>query len=209
MARTNPLINSLLTSAGVAADVTQVAFFTNAINTRTKGLDIVIATSPKIGKGTLDLTAAINFNKTEIVGGTKTTDKLPSDQFGKTFFSRLEESRIVVGQPRDKFAFSAAYRSGGFNATLRATRFGEVAVWDAGNTALDEVFSPKTIIDASVGYKVKAVTLMLGANNLMDVYPDKIKNAGNTSDSRFIFSRNVTQFGFGGRYLYAALRVDL
>lgn len=209
MSRSNALINSLLTAGGAAADVTQVAFFTNAINTKTKGIDAVLGASPKLGTGTLDLTVAANFTKNEIDGAPKTTDKLPTDQFGKTFFSRLEESRVVVGQPRSKIAVSLGYRIAGVNINLRGTKFGEVAVWDNTNTALDEIFTPKTVIDATLSYKFKVATLTLGANNLTDVYPDKIKNLGNTSDGRFIYSRNVSQFGFGGRYLYAALRIDL
>ena len=212
MARTNALINSLLNAGGAAADVTQVAFFTNAINTKTQGIDLVLAASPKVGEGTLDLTLAANFTKNQIVGTPKTTDKLPIDQFGNIFFNKLEESRVVVGQPRQKIAGSVTYRIKGFNINLRATQFGEVAVWDnshATSTALDEIFSPKTIIDGTVSYKYKVATLTLGANNLTDVYPDKIKNLGNTSDGRFIYSRNVSQFGFGGRYIYAALRIDL
>ena len=208
MSRNNALINSLLTSGGAAADVTQVAFFTNAISTKTSGVDIVLGASPKLGTGVLDLTVAANFTENKINGVTQTTDKLPADQFGKTFFSRLEESRVVVGQPRSKLALSLGYRIKGFNINLRATKFGEVAVWDATNTALDETFSPKTITDLTVSYKYKVATLTLGANNLMDVYPDKMKILGNTSDGRFIYSRNVSQFGFGGRYVYTAIRVD-
>ena len=209
MSRSNTLINSLLTAGGAAADVTQVAFFTNAINTKTQGIDIVFGGSPKVGKGILDMTFAANFTENKIDGTPKTTDKLPTDQFGKTFFSRLEESRIVVGQPKSKIAISVAYRISGLNINLRATRFGDVAVWDNTNIALDEVFTPKMITDATISYKYKVGTLTLGANNLLDVYPDKIKNLGNTSDGRFIYSRNVSQFGFGGRYIYAALRVDI
>lgn len=209
MSRTNALINSLLIAGGAAADVTQVAFFTNAIDTRTRGIDAVMGASPKLGEGFLDLTLAANFTKNEIDGVPKTTDKLPADQFGKTFFSRLEESRIVAGQPRSKIAGSVGYRVLNLATQLRATRFGEVAVWDNTNIALDEHFSPKTIVDLNLSYTYKSTTLSVGSNNLFDTYPDKIKNLGNTSDGRFIYSRNVTQFGFGGRMIYAALRLDI
>ena len=53
------------------------------------------------------------------------------------------------------------------------------------------------------------ITFTLGTNNITDDYLAKIHNQGNTSDGRFIYSRNVTQFGFGGRYIYAAVRIDL
>ncbi len=212
MARSNALINTLLTEGGVDPSVTQVAFFTNAINTKTQGIDAVLSASPKLGEGTFEFTLAANFTRNEIIGTPKTTDKLPVTTFGNIFFNKLEESRIVVGQPQSKIAQSITYRNGGFNINLRATNFGEVAVWDnshATSTALDENFSAKTIIDGTVSYKYKVTTLTLGGNNLMDIYPDKIKSLGNTSDGRFIYSRNVSQFGFGGRYIYAALRIDL
>jgi len=209
MSRSNALINSLLIAGGAAADVTQVAFFTNAINTSTRGIDAVLGASPKMGNGFLDLTLAANFTKNEIDGPIKTTDKLPADDFGKTFFSRLEESRVVVGQPKSKIAASLGYRIVNFSTQLRATRFGEVAVWDNTNMVLDESFSSKTIVDLNLSYTFKIATLSLGSNNLFDVYPDKIKNLGNTSDGRFIYSRNVTQFGFGGRTLYTALKIDI
>ena len=158
----------------------------------------------------MDITAGANFNKTEIIGSPKTTDKLPADDFGKTFFSRVEESRIVAGQPRSKISLGLSYRLGNFNAMLRGTNFGQVEIWDAVKPELDEKQTPKTVLDLSIGYKFfDKVTFTLGANNITDVYPDKIVNAGNSSDGRFIYSRNITQFGFGGRYIYAGARIDL
>jgi iron complex outermembrane recepter protein len=205
MNRTNTVVNQILTAAG-QTEVNAAAFFTNAISTNTRGIDAVFTLAPRFRNGSgLDLTLAANFTENEIDGPIKTTPKLPADQFGRTFFSRLEESRIVVGQPRSKFAASATYRTGKLIGTLRAIRFGEVATWDETNTALDEVFSPKIVTDASLGYKVhKFVTATLGVNNLFDTYPDPIKNAGNRSDNRFVYSRGVTQFGFGGRYWFLA-----
>jgi iron complex outermembrane recepter protein len=209
LARSNAVIDKLLDDAKIADDVTQVAFFTNSISTSTQGIDVVLASSPKIGKGTLDVMVAANFTENKITGTTETSSVLPADQFGKTFFSRLEESRILVGQPRQKIAGSVGYRIYGIAANVRATNFGNVTSWDVSNPANDETFSPKTVFDVSLAYKFKVATLTLGANNVTDVYPDKLKVKGNTSDGRFIYSRNVTQFGFGGRYVYAALRVDI
>ncbi len=210
LSRSNAVIGSLLDAANIPKDVTTIAFFTNAIDTRTKGLDVVLSSSNKIGSGQLDFTAGANFNSTSIIGSPKTTDKLPADAFGKTFFSRVEESRIVAGQPRKKISLSLNYKIGNLNAMLRGTNFGQVEIWDPVKPELDEIQTPKTVIDMSLGYKfANKFTLTLGANNLSDVYPDKIKNAANSSDSRFIYSRNVTQFGFGGRYLFAGFRVDI
>jgi iron complex outermembrane receptor protein len=156
----------------------------------------VVGSSFPISSGSLDITAGANFNKSSIDGTTKTTDKLPVDAFGKTFFIRTEESRIVAGQPNRKLALLLNYKINKFNAMLRGTNFGQFEIWDASNVALDEVQTPKTAFDLSLGYQLlKKATLTLAVNSLTDFYPDKIKNAGNSSAARFIYSRNITQFG--------------
>mgnify|MGYP003131871568 FL=1 len=44
----------------------------------------------------------------------------------------------------------------------------------------------------------------VGANNLLDVYPDRAKEEfNNRSDGRFDWSRRVQQFGIDGRFLFA------
>ena len=73
------------------------------------------------------------------------------------------------------------------------------------------------------------LNLTVGANNLFDVYPDKAyidpRNnqfnfsrdpannyttvRDNTSNGHFMYSRNVTQFGFNGRYVFARLTFRL
>jgi iron complex outermembrane receptor protein len=57
----------------------------------------------------------------------------------------------------------------------------------------------------------------IGANNAFDIYPDKLKwfrdgkkdkanpYYSNTSDGRFVYSRNATQFGMNGGYYYISL----
>jgi iron complex outermembrane receptor protein len=56
---------------------------------------------------------------------------------------------------------------------------------------------------------LNAINLTIGANNIGDVYPDKLKNFLNTSDGRFVYSRNATQFGFNGGYYYTSLVFDI
>lgn len=209
--RSNPVVNTILTPY---PDVNAAQFFTNAINTETKGIDVVASLKPKVGKGSLEFTLAGNFNQTNVVGNIKGTPVIPPDQFGNVLFSRLERSRIEVAQPRSKITLSSNYKIGKYGFYLRFTRFGEVEVWDP-NPALDEKFSPKVVTDMSIARKLgKNITVVLGANNLFDVYPDPIKvrnypvpnSVGpfldNSSFNRFIYSRAATQFGFNGGYYY-------
>jgi iron complex outermembrane receptor protein len=183
-------------------DVNSAAFFTNAINTVTKGVDIVANTGGKIGKGRLDLTLAINATKTLLDGPIKTGDKLPTSLFSGVLFNATEIGRIEWGQPREKQSLNVKYTYGSWNFNLRNTRFGQVRSFDP-NPALNEVFTAKIITDFSLGYKLKnGVLLTAGANNIFDIYPDKLQVVANRSNNRFIYSRNATQFGFNGGYYF-------
>jgi iron complex outermembrane receptor protein len=92
------------------------------------------------------------------------------------------------------------------------------------------VWGGKVITDLSVGYKFSdSFRLTIGANNLFDIYPDKnygptavkvpaLDASGNltyvnaapidlTNQNQFVYSRNTSQFGMNGRFLFA--RVNL
>lgn len=213
------IVANILNAAG-QQEVNAAQFFANAVNTRTRGIDIVVATSPRLNKGTLDLTFAANFNETRLTGDIKRPANLPNDAvFGNFLFNRQDSARLTLAQPKSKIAFTANYRLNKFGAVLRLTRFGEVATYDPANPLLDEFFSPKLVTDFSVSYRVfKNLTATLGANNILDVYPDKLQKTAqptpsrfgsavldNSSFGRFVYSRNATQFGFNGGYYFLNL----
>lgn len=210
------VVAGILNGAG-ARDVNAAAFFTNAINTRTRGLDVVIATSPKINTGKLDLTLAANFNRTDI-SELRGTERIPNDNtFGNVLFNRQQRGFIELANPRSKITLGANYTINKLRFNVRATRFGQVGVRDPANTLLDETYSPGTVTDINVGYALtKAITIAIGANNVLDVYPDKIQNTqafvspplDNTSFGRFVYSRNATQFGFNGGYYFLNLSAN-
>ena len=85
-----------------------------------------------------------------------------------------------------------------------------VNVFTGQKETLDQVFSAKTVTDASLSYDLnKTFTITAGANNLFDVYQDKHTHSGNVSLGRFIYSRRVEQMGFNGRYVFARLSFSL
>lgn len=216
--RSSPVVNAILTPY---PDVNAAQFFTNAVNTETKGIDVVVSYRPRMSRGTLDLTLAGNFNRTFVVGTIRGTDKIPADQFGNVLFSRLEKSRLEESQPRSKVSASANYKLGKFGSMIRFTRYGEVYTRDASDPTLDETFNARIVSDLNISYKIaKILTATIGANNILDVYPDKMKVVNvpvpgsvgpfldNSSFGRFVYSRNATQFGFNGGYYYLNLTLN-
>jgi len=193
-------------------NITSFKFFTNAINTETNGFDIIATYSDlAIGKGELNISLAANFNKTEIVGDLKTPALLESE--GNALFDRKERSRIETARPNDKIILGLNYKIGGFTAVLNNTRFGEVTWRHASDEAKDQVFSAKIITDLTLNYDFNdKLRLSVGANNLLDVYPDELDSKGDVLTDlggRFQYAWEVNQFGFNGRYMFAKLNVKL
>jgi iron complex outermembrane receptor protein len=216
---TGQRVAQILDQAG-QQEVNAAVFFTNAVSTRTRGLDVVLSGTQPIGTGSLTVTLAGNVNRTEVQGEPKVSETLPPDQFGNILFNRQERARLELAQPRSKYTLGMNYKVGSFGTNLRFTRFGRVESFDPSNPALDETFSPKVVTDLSVSYRfTKNIGLMIGANNLFDVYPDPLQknqwptptnptSLDNTSFNRFVYSRNVTQFGFNGGYYYFSLTAN-
>jgi iron complex outermembrane receptor protein len=202
-------VNNILSQYPDLNDVSSVIFFTNAVDTRTKGIDAVIAFSDKMGSGQLTVTAAANFTETKVQGDARVstiTDPALQDRL----FARDEKGRIEEAQPRHKVSVNFNYRIGKCVVNVRSTRFGKVSTRDPGNPLLDEFFGHKNVTDASIGYKIaNFANITIGANNIGNTYPDKLKNFGNTGEGRFVYSRAATQFGFSGGYYYTSLVFEL
>ena len=204
-----PAVDQILDQYPELDDVSAVIFFTNAIDTRTQGIDAVVSFVDKLGNGQFTLTGAANFNETRVQGQADVST-ITDPALQARLFARDEEGRIEEAQPRHKISINFNYRVSKWTFNVRSTRFGEVATRDPGNPALDEFFSPKTVTDASMTYKLKnLVNITVGANNIANTYPDKLKHFINTSEGRFVYSRNATQFGFNGGYYYTSLIFEL
>ncbi len=208
---TNPEVDSLLKSSSIDGypDVGQVSFFSNAINTRTKGIDIVIHGKWKIRKAQLIGSLAANFTKTRLFDEIKTVPNLsPTTANKNSLFDDEQRSDVERGQPRSKIILSLNYQREKIGFILRNTRFGENAYQFS--SGLLETFSPKILTDVSISYSPKAwLTITAGVNNVFNVYPDPIKNYANTGEGKTIYALDVWQFGFMGGYYYVSIGLNL
>ncbi|HET9277707.1 MAG TPA: TonB-dependent receptor, partial [Flavitalea sp.] len=177
--RANPEVDSLLKSSSLDGyrDIQQVSFFSNAINTRTRGIDIVIHGKWKIRKAQLMGSLAANFTKTRLFGEIKTVPNLSASTANiNSLFDDEQKSDMERGQPRSKIILSLNYQGEKVGFILRNTRFGENAYQFSYPRPL-ETFSPKILTDASICYTPRAwLSITAGANNVFNVYPDRIKN---------------------------------
>lgn len=204
-------LDNLLSQANASA----ASFFANAIDTESKGLDVVITHKTDIGNNmALKSDLSGTFSNTRQVGSIKASQVLEDAGLVGTYFP--EDSRVYLEEavPRTKVILSNSLSAGKFNAFLRNVYFGEVTEATT-NIDRQQVFGTKVVTDLSFGYEAsESLTLTIGANNLLDIYPDRaaqtLADGGNNrSDGRFDWSRRAQQFGIGGRFLFARLSFKL
>lgn len=197
-------------------NVNGAQFFTNAIDTETKGIDVVISHNMRFSGFKLDNNFAINLNKTKQVGTVHSSGLLQSPALEKIYFS--EKSRVYLEEavPRVKASLSHTLSWKNANFYLRNTYFGKVTGADIidvnGDGIIDfnehQQIGDKIITDISAAYQfTKNVGLTLGVNNLFDIYPTKNLPAS-TNNDQFIYSRSTSQFGQNGRYVFARLNFN-
>jgi iron complex outermembrane receptor protein len=205
------------------AGANSATFFANAINTNSVGLDVVISHRTILGdaKGTLTNNLAGTFTQTtwDQDAGIKASDLLEEKGLVDTYFDQTSRIYLEQAVPRTKVTLSHDLSLGSWNVYLRNTYFGETTeatnaeIFDADlnqiDTSIDPYYSGKVITDLSVGYSFSSnLSLTIGANNLLDVYPD-LADPAFQSSGRFLYSRRSPQFSFGGRHLFARLAFTL
>ncbi len=205
-------IADFLQSKGI--DANGGRYFTNAVNTQTQGLDIIARYATHLGSGTLRLTAAMNFNKTDITNKDEiVTPDILKDFTSRPLFGRVEQGRFEVGQPKQKHNFSANFEQGSWNFTARANFYGEVTGLNSadpvnGVNLRDQTFSSKWLADFEAGFEIsKGITIAAGVENIFDTYPDK-QLKRNSFNGIFPYN-GLSPFGFFGRNLYSRLHIAL
>lgn len=207
--------NQELADLLVQANASAASFFANAIDTESKGLDIVITHKANIGTNArLKSDLSGTFSKTKQVGAINASKVLEDAGLVGTYFP--EDSRVYLEEavPRTKVNLTNSLSAGKWNVFFRNVYFGEVTE-ATNNVDRQQVFGTKVVTDLSFGYKAsESLTLTIGANNLLDVYPDRAANVlsdggTNRSGGRFDWSRRAQQFGVAGRFLFARLSFKL
>ena len=216
---TGAAVQTLFTNAGLKG-VSGGRFFSNAIDTRSNGVDIVANYDVTVGtRALVRLTSGYNHNTVKVTRVDSTPPELRA--FQENLFGRIERTRIEKGNPRDNYFISESIEHGAFGFNVHSQRYGEVSI--AGTTptnatgTLDQTFAAKWITDLSASYTLRSrYSLTIGADNVFDVYPDRNLNPGdpatvNGGISNFgIFPYNgISPFGFNGRFIYTRLSLGL
>jgi len=183
-------------------------FFTNALNTKTNGIDLTAKYGLDLGEGTLKLIAALNFNKTTISNKDQIITPAEIQSLTTTpILGRVEQGRIEQGQPRSTWNLQGTYSIYDFSFLLRAVRFGEITGYNS-IPAQDQTYKASWVEDVEVSYAIlKNLSLSVGANNIFDSYPDKVLKIN--SFNGILDYSSSSPSGYNGRYIYTRVNFSI
>lgn len=198
LANAPALANAL---AAQGAFVGAARYFTNAVDTSTKGVDIVSTYRLNLAQGArADLTLAYNHNDNEVKHVADTPAVL-ADQ-GLLLVDRQSVNRLTVGSPKDKLSLTGEYTKGTWNGRAVVTRYGEFTV-PQNNAALDQTYDPQWVLDLAASVRIASQwRLTAGIDNVTNRYPAQVTSVSNLNVNGTQPYSVWAPNGFNGRYFY-------
>ena len=189
-------------------NVQAFAYFTNLVDTRTRGVDLTSTyTIPFEEKNKLNLTGTYSYVRTKIDHTNPPPPVFQKLGITRPLIGRDELGRIQESYPKNKGSFSALWSISHWNFGLTTTYYGTYMVRNSVETQAmyDQKFSPAWIVDATVAFKPSdSWELKVGVDNLLNKYPDELKNPGSTFSHQVPYS-SYSPFGFNGTFAYASV----
>jgi iron complex outermembrane recepter protein len=202
-----------LLASGVSAaeGLTSFNFFVNGYETRTQGLDLVLAYGLDVGpEARLSLTAAGNLNDTKV------------QSFSAGVIDARQRQYIEDRLPKHFETLAIEYTNHRASVLARARHYGswteplDPTTDDSGRLIYNQKFGSEVFFDVAFGYGFSEHwRLTVGAENLLDNYLDKARfpntleaaNAGAVPSNGRVYPSQRPYESDGGRY-YARVTFD-
>ena len=189
-----------LLSAGVAdaRSVRQVRFFSNEQSVDVAGVDLVASWPFDLVGGRSVLTLAANFADITL------------SKYDPQFTSQNRREEIEDGRPESRLAATWRYDRGRLRLVARLRHYGEYYDAPIGGGGWG-AFRPDamTVVDAEFGWSLTGnLSLVLGAQNLFDAYPQENPDAGVPAFNGLPYPEN-SPVGYNGGFYYLTLNYQL
>ncbi len=203
------VIQQILRDNGLNPNLQAARYYTNAVDTQTRGIDVVAEYQQYLDDLNLDWLAgqvkwslAYNHNDTKIKQLASTPSALAGLGANYVLFDRQQQADLTTATPSDKLVLGANYSFNDWWVNLQVSRYGEYTE-TAVTPADDRTYGPKWITDLEIGKRFdNGLSLAIGANNLFDVYPDEIGVLGWAGTYGYgMFS----PYGLSGGFYYGRL----
>lgn len=192
-----------------------INLFSNGIDTRTRGIDVVLGLATYLGGGRIDWSLTGNYAETKVTAIRATPAALAAS--GQSLFDLVALSTLETASPRYKIVLSGVYERGRWAVSLKETLFGNATRYadpGDGKYYLDQT-GKALLTDLDVSYRLTGtLRLGVGAINLFDKRPDLVDQDGLRvaalagSPAVEIYP-NFSAFGVNGGYYYARISLAL
>lgn len=196
---TGPAVVEFLTKQGFVG-VGGGQFFTNAVDTSTHGVDVFATWPITVGATEWKWTLGGNYNKTRIRSVAPNPPQLGLGGLVLPILTRTQRGLMTVNTPNSKVFLSGEWQRGNWNARAQVTRYSKWSFMSSVPSA-DQTYGSKVLLDASASYTLDRWRFTLGANNILNSYPDKL--AFHLSSGGNLVYPESSPFGFEGAYWYA------
>ncbi|MCK5148303.1 TonB-dependent receptor [bacterium] len=193
-----PEIPVILESYGVAG----ARYFTNAVDTKTNGINCSVRYQWHINAGQSFLFNLMHhYNSTNIEGDVRTPDILK--EYKTTTIGTNDITRITDVQPKSVSHFGISYLSSKFQLNIKLIRFGSF-YGDVYSGNKRSYYQSKILTNITGKYKLNhSVYIQAGSNNVLNVYPDKRSGEGLLPS--VLPYPQYSPFGFRGSMYYLKL----
>ncbi|GBQ61570.1 TonB-dependent receptor [Ameyamaea chiangmaiensis NBRC 103196] len=203
---TGNAVSRILVANGLSPDIS-AQYYSNAMNTRTRGLDVVATYAHPVGRfGSMQWNVGWNYNQTVITNIKQNPSQLSSLGSSYVLFDRLSQGYLTKALPKTKLSITNIWTWRGFTFNTRLTRFGSYTILQ-NSPSSDRTFGARVIVDEDISYQInRHLNVGIGANNLFNTYPSSngIYNAL-LGQSQY---PGTSPFGFTGGYYYGRVGVS-
>ncbi|WP_324260361.1 TonB-dependent receptor [Altererythrobacter sp. H2] len=193
-------VAAILAGAGIT-NFQQARFFTNAVDTTTRGVEATARWQGELAPGTrLALAAGYGWFESRL-DRLRPNPVLPS----LPLLSRKSILFLTEAQPRSKFTFQGKLTHGPFDAAVNVAAFG---TYTSAPLANAQTFGGKETVDVATGYAIlPALRLTAGVQNLFDARPDEIDEQASfiAATGGSFPTGEETPIGLNGRTWYLRL----
>jgi iron complex outermembrane receptor protein len=187
--------------------VQSVAFFTNAVDTVTRGAELVGNYRVPLAGGNFVLTAAYSHNNTQIRSVEATPAALIAAGADNVLFGVEARNTLTDAAPRQRGSLTAKWDSSRWGLLTRVTRQGATTrVFDFGGGYVPtQTYLPRFQLDAEVEFRATSrLSFAVGGDNITNQYPSR-------SDSDMNYGENfpydvISPIGSNGAYWYGRVR---
>ena len=177
-----------LNNVPAASSLTTVTFFTNDFDTTTQGVDLVLTTPLDLPRGDTTLTFVANWNDTNV------------DDRNPEIIDDQRVTQLEMALPRSRFSATLNHMDGDWRFLARLRRYGEFTGFPADVGAWRRDYEGRFFVDVEAAYTMDALTLVAGAQNLLDEYPEE--TAQGAQDGVGMLYPENSPYGFGGGFFY-------